>query len=239
MSFMCGFSGNQGDDLEDLCILQAPDKKLTRKRHSFGRSKNPYSNRGLDKFEALLADLDGKRQMMYTKKGSEDISLVRFTYSKSNDVVPIVVKVKDPRKQDKDHNNKVENIKTPLLSSPKHPVMADALVQPPAKPPVSGNKSVGIFDHLRGKFGEWWRPGYSLPVFVVLIMVFLVFFGRSFEIFCTCVGWYMVPAVNKRSEIVKRSKRAAGKKEYSRKLSDKMVVSSGQMMNTQPHRRSF
>ncbi|XP_076935682.1 uncharacterized protein LOC143602481 [Bidens hawaiensis] len=229
MSFMCGFSGNQGDDLEDLCILESPDKKLTRKRHSFGRSKNPYSNRGLDKFEALLADLDGKRQMIYTKKGSEDISLVRFTYSNSNDAVPIVVKLKDPRKQD--NNNKVENIKTPLLSSPEHPVAGDAS--------VGGSKSVGQFDHFRRKFVEWWRPAYSLPVFVVLIMVFLVFFGRSFAIFCTCVGWYMVPAANKRSEIVKRSKRAAGKKEYSRKLNDKMDVSSGQIKNTQPHRRSF
>ncbi|KAD0449179.1 hypothetical protein R6Q59_031369 [Mikania micrantha] len=219
MSFICGFTGNQEDDLEDLCMLPStPQRKTTRRRSSFCSrsnkdSKNPYSNRGLDKFEALLADLDGKRQMIYTKKGSEDISLVRFMYSNSNDVKPIIVKVKHHRKQDKDQRPfKPENIKTPVavVSSSDHLVgggdgnvsSGDVVVQPS----IGCEKMVG-FDQLRRNFGEWWRPWYGLPVFVMVILVLLVFFGRSFTIFCTSIGSYMMPTINGTYEIPKRKKK--------------------------------
>ncbi|KAI3717570.1 hypothetical protein L1987_69272 [Smallanthus sonchifolius] len=175
MSFICGFSGNQEDDLDDLCILPSTPQRRRPKD-----SKNPYSNGGLDKFEALLADLDGKRQMIYTKKGSEDIWLVRFGYSNSNDVKSIVVKVKDHRKQEKDHHHKLENVKTHVLSYSEHP--GDKVVLP-------AKTSTG-FDQLIRKFGDWWKPWYSLPLFVILILVLLALFGRSFAILFTCIGWY-------------------------------------------------
>ncbi|KAK9080194.1 hypothetical protein SSX86_001869 [Deinandra increscens subsp. villosa] len=249
MAFICGSGGNQEDNFEDLCMLPStPQRKLTRRRHSFCSrsnkdSKNPYSNRGLDKFEALLADLDGKRQKIYTQKGSEDISFVRFVYKNANDVKPIVVKIKDQRKQEKDPKNKLDDTKTPVLSPRPHPV-GDTAVQL-AKPPIISKKSTKIsFDQLRRKLGEWWRPWYSLPLVVMLILVFLVFFDRSFAIFCTSIGWYFVPTIsNGQSETTKRAKKTM-KKEYSRKSSEKMVTSPRSVlnsgpMNTQPHRRSF
>ncbi|KAI3821368.1 hypothetical protein L1987_08934 [Smallanthus sonchifolius] len=254
MSFICGSGIQEEDNFEDLCMLPStPQRKITRRRHSFGSrsnkdSKNPYSNRGLDKFEALLADLDGKRQKIYTQKGSEDISLVRFVYTNSNDVRPIVVKMKDQRKQEKDQKHKLEdtNSKTSGLgSSPEHPIVVkgDHTVVQLAKPPIVSKKSVG-FDQLVRKLGDWWRPWYSLPLFVILILVFLVFFGRSFAILCTSIGWYLVPAINSRWSENPKGLKKTMKKEYSRKSSEKMIMSprsvlSSAAMNPQPHRRSF
>ncbi|KAK1407634.1 hypothetical protein QVD17_39255 [Tagetes erecta] len=246
MAFICG-SGNQEDAYEDLCMLPStPQRKLSRRRHSFCSrsnkdSKNPYSSRGLDKFEALLADLDGKRQKIYTQKGSEDISLVRFVYTNANDVKPIVVKIKDQRKQDKDHKNKHEDTKTPVLS-PEHPMGRDNMVQI-AKTKVVRKKSIG-FDQMKRKLSEWWRPWYSLPLFVIMILVFLVFFGRSFTILCTSIGWYLIPAVNHGTYDNPKRMKKTMTKEYSRKSSEKMLMSPRSVlnngsMNPQPHRRSF
>ncbi|KAI3504867.1 hypothetical protein L1887_26623 [Cichorium endivia] len=250
MAFICGSGGNREDDFEVLWPAPpTPQRKPTR-RHSFCSrsnkdSKNPYANRGLDKFEALLADLDGKRQKIYTQKGSQDISLVRFVYSNSNDVKPIVVKIKDQRKQDKDQHHKFTgNVKT-TESSPEHPV-ATGNGKPSgttaAKPAVDLCKK-NISVSLRKKVGELWRPWYSLSLFVILILVFLVFFGRSFAILCTSIGWYLVPIINATSENPKRPKKNM-KKEYSRKFSEKIITSPRSVlnnaeMNSQPHRRSF
>ncbi|KAL8244362.1 hypothetical protein R6Q59_010620 [Mikania micrantha] len=248
MAFICG-SGNQEDNFEDFCIFpSSPQRKITRRRHSFcSRSnkdiKNPYSNRGLDKFEALMADLDGKRQKIYTQKGSEDISLVRFVYRNANDVKPIVVKIKDQRKQETFDQ---KDTKTTPVSTPKQPV-----VQQVKPPPVVSEKSISFdqltrkFDQLRRKLGEWWRPWYCLPLFVILILVFLAFFGRSFAILCTSIGWYLVPKINNQgSEIPKRLKKTMVK-DYARKTSAKMMITSPRSvltngsMNPQTHRKIF
>ncbi|KVH99465.1 uncharacterized protein LOC112514663 [Cynara cardunculus var. scolymus] len=240
MAFICGSSGNQEDDFEVLW----PSQRKTTRRHSFCSrsnkdSKNPYSNRGLDKFEALLADLDGKRQKIFTQKGSEDISFVRFVYSNSNDVKPIVVKIKDQRKQDQ--KLKAENPKTAELSPP-HPPNSNktggGTRVEGAKPSIDLCKKK---DQWRRKVGDWWKPWFCLPLFVILILVFLVFFGRSFAILCTSLGWYLVPAT---SEINPKRQKKMVKKEYARKSSEKMIISprsilNSEPMNNQPHRKSF
>ncbi|XP_071704242.1 uncharacterized protein [Rutidosis leptorrhynchoides] len=225
MAFMCGSFANQEDDfVASWSIPPTPKKKLTKRRHSFcSRSKkdhnNPYSNRGLDKFEALLADLDGKRQKIYTQKGSEDISLIRFVYSNSNDVKPIVVKIKDHRKQEKDidnqHQHILDNTKT-SLQSPKHEVSDEKVVQPTKVPFFDNYKRLISVGQLRKKLGEWWKPWYSLPFFLILILVFLVFFERSFAILCTSLGWYMVPSINRTSENLKRRPKKMVKKVFDR-----------------------
>nr|XP_043608329.1 uncharacterized protein LOC122580124 [Erigeron canadensis] len=241
MAFICGSHANQEEDDFEVffSVPSTPQRKPTR-RHSFcsrsnkENNKNPYSNRGLDKFEALLADLDGKRQKIYTQKGSEDISLVRFVYSSSSDVKPIIVKVKnqkkqdkDQKKQDKDHNIKLENTKLSILP-PKHHGEArntsrDMVI-------MQQGKSWYSVDQLSKKFGEWWKPWYSLPLFVILVLVFLIFFGRSVAILCTSLGWYLVPMINERSDNMKKPKKNM-KKEYSRKASEKIVTSPRSVLN--------
>lgn len=256
MAFICGSGGNREDDFDVFCPRPSTPQRKTTRRHSFCSrsnkdSKNPYANRGLDKFEALLADLDGKRQQIFTQKGSKDISLVRFVYSNSNDVKPIVVKIKNQRKQDNDQQHKLFNGNAKSAdSSPEHPVVAGngkpggGMAVPPVKPVVDMCKKKISVGQLRTKFGQWWRPWYSLSLFVILILVFLVFFGRSFVILCTSLGWYMVPMINSTSENLKRPKKIM-KKEYSRILSDQKIITSprsvlnNEVMNNQPHRRSF
>ncbi|CAH1454300.1 unnamed protein product [Lactuca virosa] len=254
MAFICGSGGNREDDFDLVCPAPSTTQRKTTRRHSFcSRSnkdnKNPYASRGLDKFEALLADLDGKRQQIFTQKGSHDISLVRFVYSNSNDVKPIVVKIKDQRKQDKDQHHKLNGNAKTAESSPEHPVAAGSgkpsggMVVQPAKPVADMCKKRISVGQLRLKFGQWWRPWYSLSLFVILILVFLVFFGRSSAILCTSLGWYMMPMINATSENPKRPKKIM-KKEYSRKFSEKMTTSprsvlNNEVMNNQPHRRSF
>ena len=88
-------------------------------------------------------------------------------------------------------------------------------------------------DQLKKKLGQWWRPWYSLPFFVIMILVFLVFFGRSFAILCTSIGWYMLPTINATYEHPKRPRKVV-KKEYSRKFSEKTVTSPRSVLSNGP-----
>ncbi|KAF5792219.1 hypothetical protein HanRHA438_Chr09g0415471 [Helianthus annuus] len=193
MSFICGsFRSQQEEDDYDVLWPSTP-KKPTRRRQIFGSRRgknatNPYSDRGLDKFEALLADLDKKRQKILTQKGAEDVSMVKFIFSGPNEVQPIVVKFRDQRKHDD-----MSLPSTKELDLPKN----DAFV----KAKSGGNEAEEDYtkpsvDQCKRKFGEWWKPSYYLPLFVILILVFLMFFGRSFTILCTSIGWYLVPIFN-------------------------------------------
>ncbi|KAF2309635.1 hypothetical protein GH714_004394 [Hevea brasiliensis] len=94
------FHHHQEEEDEPLQQGSSPCSTPRKSRKSTKDSKNPYSTRGLDKFSALLADLEEKRQQIYSQVDSQDISFVRFVYSSSNDCVPIIVKLKDQNKQD-------------------------------------------------------------------------------------------------------------------------------------------
>ncbi|PQP95556.1 uncharacterized protein Pyn_29941 [Prunus yedoensis var. nudiflora] len=96
--FSCGFF--HPEDVHDEPISSSPCSTPRRSsRRSSKDSKNPYSSRGLDKFSALLADLEEKRQKIYAETPPQDISFVRFVFKDSNDdvPVPIVIKVKDKK----------------------------------------------------------------------------------------------------------------------------------------------
>ncbi|KAI4389867.1 hypothetical protein MLD38_002041 [Melastoma candidum] len=85
-------------------------RKLGAKNRSFGRrclsdsasrGKNPYSSVGLDKFSSLLSDVEEKKKNIYLQKDSQDIMFVRFVYSGSEEVVPIVVKSKGRKQEER------------------------------------------------------------------------------------------------------------------------------------------
>ena len=90
--FVCGPFHNEYDD--EPC-LASPNSSSPRKyKRKNSKNNNPYSTRGLDKFSELLADLDEKRQKIYSQTNPHDISFVRFVYSNTDDdIVPVVVKV--------------------------------------------------------------------------------------------------------------------------------------------------
>ncbi|KAJ0086148.1 hypothetical protein Patl1_08815 [Pistacia atlantica] len=178
-------------------------------------TKNPYSTRGLDKFSALLAELEEKKQKIYSQRGSEDISLVRFVYKDTDDFVPIVVKVK------KEKTKSVDDIKETSVQHESKTVDKFLVDQSKDDRIITKKKS---FSWNEIKLNDWRRPSYYLPAAIILILLFLVFFGRSFAILCTSIGWYMVPTLqgeNSSNEISQERK-----KKYVRRMSEIKTVSN-------------
>ncbi|CAA3004455.1 Hypothetical predicted protein [Olea europaea subsp. europaea] len=226
--FICGsgsFNHQVEDNLETMSPCSTPKRSKKGTRFFRNKSKNPYADRGLEKFYALLADLDEKRQKIYTQSGSEDISFVRFVYSNSNDVKPIVVKVKE-RKQEK------PNIPDVKIQQNPSETLSD-------KPTVETLRALNAASSDTDQVSEHWRkykclacrnfkwqnlrqPYYYIPMIIVLILMLLLIYGRSFVILCTSIGWYLIPTIKGESSSSRKPKR---KKEYFRKLSEKKLVS--------------
>ncbi|KAE8670215.1 ZCW7 isoform 1 [Hibiscus syriacus] len=195
--FFCGAFDHEDKD----------DRKKPR-RNSFFKSKgrkkddrNPYADLGLDKFSALLAELEEKKQKIYSQTGSQDISLVRFRFKNSTDIVPIVVKIKDKKEEAK---NKIVDCNTTRDHSEifdKHPVQDSVEGKQVIKKIPSGLQS--FIDQKRKKKSFSWnlelhqrrRPSYYVPAILVLILLLLVFFGRSVSILFTCIAWYTAPSI--------------------------------------------
>ncbi|KAL4583374.1 hypothetical protein LXL04_007945 [Taraxacum kok-saghyz] len=199
MAFICGSVNSQEED--DYDVLWPYPSTSPRKPTRSRRTKNiinRYSDRGLDKFEALLADLDHRRQKIFTQKGSEDVSMVKFVYRSPDDVKPIVVKLRDHRK----HQNTSSLQTTPELEHQKDVAFVegndgdDFEKGKRLKPLMGESKKKFRFNQWRRKLGEDWKPSYYIPLFVMLVLVLLTFTGRCFAILCTSLGWYFVPIIN-------------------------------------------
>ncbi|XP_009796021.1 uncharacterized protein [Nicotiana sylvestris] len=218
--FICGsFHHQDEDDMENLSPCSTPKrskKNLSRTRSS--NKNNPYSDRGLDKFSALLADLEDKKQRIYSQIGPDDISFVRFVFSNSNDVKPIVVKLKDKKQTTNDHDSKQTTEK----------------IQSQATDETNEGKELQVDSKRRLKRSISWKfklenlkkPLFYLPMTIILILVFLAIYGRSFAIMCTSIGWYIIPTIRGgNSSSSTKTKRPKKKKEYVRRFSEKTVVS--------------
>ncbi|GMI77391.1 hypothetical protein like AT1G59590 [Hibiscus trionum] len=212
---ICGASNHHEDDDNELLNSPNSTPRKSRKTKSHNKdSKNPYSNRGLDKFSALLSELEDKRQKIYLQTGSEDISLVRFMYKNSTDVVPVVVKLKDKKEEPKtipvetkDHRQQEDKHPIQTLNEAKDVINKISKLQPDSENTHEKRKK-----KKKNRF-SWRRPSYYLPAFFVFILVLLVFFGRSASILFTCIGWYIVPTIQGES-YSKVRRRAMKKKDY-------------------------
>ncbi|XVF36430.1 hypothetical protein REPUB_Repub19eG0057700 [Reevesia pubescens] len=244
LPFICGAVNHQEED-DDHKFWSSPNSTPRKsRRNSFCKSqnkdnkdnKNPYSDRGLDKFSELLAELEEKRRKIYSQTDSQDISFVRFMYKNSTDCVPIVVKLKDKKEEEKNkpvdetklHQPEIKNIDSEDLD--KHPI--ETLIEGKEEIKKTSrlqadsektekkkkNKKKESFS-WNMELHKWRRPSYYLPIFIVLILLLLVFFGRSVTILFTCIGWYIVPTIQGESsnKVIRRSLK---KKDYVRKLSD-------------------
>ncbi|CAG7900004.1 unnamed protein product [Brassica rapa] len=149
-------------------------------------SKNPYSNRGLDKFSALLSELDEKRQNIYAKRvDSHGPPLVRFVFKSSGECVPVMIKTKKgPKKKDDAQDDLV--VKTESNTKDEKEL----------KPEAREHKQRCALKENLKKFS---RPNHFLPVTAILVLIFLVFFGRSVSIMCTCIVWYLIPIIKEHS----------------------------------------
>ncbi|XP_076919489.1 uncharacterized protein LOC143580301 [Bidens hawaiensis] len=184
-----------------ICFSTSP-RKPTRRRHIFGsrshkKATNPYSDCGLDKFEALVADLDQKRHKILAQKGCEDVSMVKFIYrSSSNKIEPIVIKLLDNRI---DHNTSL--LHTPevdhlmKLSTIKQNNDGNVAKEDNTTPVVNDPTKKTRSDQCKRKIGEWRKSCYYFALLVILILVPLMFSGRSLAIICTSICWYLVPNV--------------------------------------------
>ena len=203
------------------------------------KDKNPYAARGLDKFSELLADLEEKRQKIYAQTdGSEDISFVRFVYKNSNDLVPIVVKMKENKKEEKTNKSsgtgngdlvkQKQSTQNSEISHDKFPIETSVAVNEVKKSQGSEQSSKitkkSLLSWKMVEFDRLRRPSYYLPVVVILILIFLDVFGRSVAILCTSIGWYVVPTLKDNSS---RKRTAVKKKDYVKKLSERKMVTEG------------
>ncbi|XVE55745.1 hypothetical protein DITRI_Ditri03aG0183000 [Diplodiscus trichospermus] len=210
--FVCGaFNHQEEEDDQELCGgPNSTPRKL--RRNSFCKSsnkdkKNPYSDLGLDKFSALLAEHEDKRQKIYSQTGSRDISLVRFMYNNSTDCVPIVVKLKDKKEEEKskpvDTKNHqpagmdIDSIQT--LIQGKEVTKKISRLQLVSETEKTENKKKKKNFSWNLELHKWKRPSYYLPAFLVLILLLVVFFGRSVSILFACIGWYIVPTIQAES----------------------------------------
>ncbi|KAL2520871.1 ZCF37 [Forsythia ovata] len=231
--FTCGgFNNHEDDDLELLSPCKYSALKVSKRNTSFGSrskdSKNPYANRGLEKFYELLADLDEKRQKIYTQIGFEDVSLVRFVYSNSNHVKPIVVKVKEKRSQDHKANirlttNNHEVSEKSTVDMSKDVTTTNEVQQVKEEKSDRKNMTCCLICG-RFKLEKFRQPYYYFPVVIMIVLMLLAIYGRSFAILCTSIGWYVIPTIKGGSSDL--SKLPKGKKEYVKKVSEKKIVTS-------------
>ncbi|CAL5332538.1 unnamed protein product [Camellia sinensis] len=234
--FICGsgnFHNHQEDEDDEPCSpCSTPRKSRKSRLCKCNRSrddKNPYANRGLDKFSALVAELEDKRQRLFTQMGSEDISFVRFEYSNSNDCKPIVVKhrgkkqekinrivVVDSKKDESmTHNSKASSISPNEVQQPRNESLGDDRKTEKKKMKKRDSENMKVLD--------LWRPYDYLMAIVILILLLLAVFGKSFAILCTSLGLYFVP--NIKGEGSSNAKRPMKRKEYARRVSDKKMIS--------------
>ena len=206
-SFFCGALHHQEEGDEFWYSPVSKRRKSRRKRDS----KNPYSTRGLDQFSALLAELEEKRQQIYSQMGTQGI--VRFVYRNSNDCVPVVVKLKDKKEEKNKPGNTEDHQPERYVSE-----VLDKL-QTPSESDKEVDKKKKSFS-WNVKLQNLRRPSYHIPAVIILILLFLVLFGRSVAILCTCIGWYIVPTISGEDSNLRTSMK---KKDYVRKLSGNRV----------------
>lgn len=202
--FVCG-TFNQEDE-DELCRAN-PDSSPRRYKRKDSKN-NPYSTRGLDKFSALLSDLNDKRQKIYSQMNPHDISFVRFVHSNKDDFVPIVVKVKNKSQELKVVKPRNLSPKsTEKKSSPESSIVAMEERNQPKKRISWNMKNI-----------EMEKPLFYLPFVVIMILVLLTVFGRTAAIIFTCILWYVIPTLK---DI--KARNAMKKKDYVRGLSEKKM----------------
>lgn len=216
---ICGSSHLQTDEDDMYVLSPSSTPRRGSKKGTFYRGReinNPYANRGLDKFSELLADLEGLKQKIYTQKGSHEISFVRFAFLNSNHVKPIIVKSKNKKQGAADKDEVEQNV-----------VQSTGEAQETGGEEKRLGKSVSWkkMNYVM-KWENWKKPRYYLPVAIILILALLAVYGRSFAVMCTSIGWYVIPTIRETSSSSLSSRKQKRKRDFSRKLSCKTVVST-------------
>ncbi|GAB2269644.1 hypothetical protein Dimus_004569 [Dionaea muscipula] len=171
--FICCISGFPRENEQE-------DEGLWSKRHSKEEEEeNPFAARGLKQFCALLAEIEEKRQRIYSEVGAEAISLIQFVYSTDNKCKPIVVKAKKGEKEEEEEEVKAKEEEAAAAVIPLS-AASDIHVAKEEKP-TSSLTSLKV------------QQCYWLPLTFVMASLLLALFGRSAAILCASIVWYLVP----------------------------------------------
>ncbi|KAK7321638.1 hypothetical protein VNO77_32470 [Canavalia gladiata] len=225
--FVCGTFHNEDDEP----CLASPGSSPRKYKRKNSRNNNPYSTRGLDKFSELLADLDEKRQKIYSQMNPHDISFVRFVYSNTDDFVPVVVKVKNNKDQKHNKNQELRVVKARALThntseSTDKSVTTDQFPaeerKKPSKREITDHKKSFSWNNYM-KSWDMKKPSFYLPVVIIFILLLLTVFGKSVATICTCILWYVISTLKDGSSNPRKSMK---KKDYVRGLSEKKVVAN-------------
>ncbi|XP_058080836.1 uncharacterized protein LOC131229002 [Magnolia sinica] len=210
----CGIRSFSHVDDDDLWSTRSSPRKSRKKE------KNPYSNRGLDKFSTLLADLEERREKIMAKVGHQDLTLVRFVHSSSNGWVPIVVKLRDPKQAKADVGSCLDRpVKRNSEAVEKSSIGFSTAKEVVSVTPPEKNTKKSFLWNLKKNGVLFSKPSYYWPLVIILILLCLMAFGRTFAIFCTSIWWYLVPTMKNLNVNEKRSM----KKEIRRRSSGKKL----------------
>ncbi|XP_021889640.1 uncharacterized protein LOC110808450 [Carica papaya] len=233
-NLICGVSNLPEDHQDDEHDHQSwsspgstPRKSRTKNNFCSKRHKknNPYAMRGLDKFSALLTELEQKKQKIYSQADSDDISFVRFVYSNSNECVPMVIRVKKKEKEiftdktmveDDDVKDNEKKKKKNIYSEGLEEVHGEKNPDSESeKKSIENERWVTWRSIMRSH--QWRWLGNHMPAALILILFFLALFGRSFAVLCTCFWWYIVPMIKgfssnqrSKSKSTKKKKKVIG-----------------------------
>ncbi|OVA05877.1 hypothetical protein BVC80_1701g8 [Macleaya cordata] len=117
--------------------------------------------------------------------GTQEISLIRFCYSKSKGWVPIVIKLRNQNQyKPKLVGSKYEQVMQ--NSEPKLPEPAKVILGSDGR-----TKKKSLLD--RSVNSSRCRVPYYWGMVIILILLCLAIYGRSFAIICNTILWYWMP----------------------------------------------
>lgn len=187
----CGRISVDGD-AEEIALSRRPKSRQKREKR-----QNPYSTRGLDKFESVCSELSSRRQYIAKKTGVPE-AMVRFVDSK-NGWIPFVVGAREEmgKKNSGEVAGRVSIVEKSNEVNHGHKQPHDSKAREVRRVASVDNKhSIGPARHVQG-FDSFYRRtspvmGYNAYVgatVMILMMFCLLFYGRLYAI----LVWLYLP----------------------------------------------
>lgn len=187
-------------DAEEIALWQKPKSRQKREKR-----QNPYSTRGLDKFESVRSELSSRRQYIAKKTGVPE-AMIRFVDSK-NGWIPFVVGARDEmgKKNSGEVAGRVSilgHVKKSNEVNHGHKQPHDSKARAVRRVASVDNKhSIGPARHVQG-FDSFYRRtspvmGYNAYVgatVMILVMFCLLFYGPLYAILL----WLYLPQWSRR-----------------------------------------
>jgi len=204
----CGTRSFSQNDSGKTPATWPKGSKLKQKKQPRHSKNNPYSSAGMDKFERILAELDARKERIMSRARSQGDATVRFTYRPdSEDWIPIIIKKRELREE------KAKAASKRLSAPPSMKAEKRELEEIKKDGKEDVRKCKEVREVRRRRRYSWWNCYW--PLVIVLVLVLLVF-GRSFAICWTTICWYLVP-------IMKSGEKSLRRRELGKRLSDKRL----------------